>query len=134
MATTTKNGLMPAYRSFFNIRFDKKGKKIIKICSIRQFGIVSFFILAGSYVSINLNIGFVYINNRIQSNPDYLKKVLNIQNSIELYYKLNGTTLDVFAVLEDGYVRVSLNALYIDDATLYVTEDTSVSESELTAL
>lgn len=136
VATTLKNGLMPSYRAIYEVSFKPgEGNHIVKVCSVYQYGIASFFIMEGIYTDGSIHSGFVYINNRSQnSNGLYFYSTLNINNQIKLYCKYIDDRLDVYVKLEDGYTKTAVNILYMALCSFYVTNDTSISDSDLTEL
>lgn len=136
VATTLKNGLMPSYRAIYEVRFESGGgNHIVKVCSLNQYGIASFFIMEGTYANGSIHSGFVYINNRSEnSNGKYFYSTLNIHNQIKLYCKYIDNRMDVYVKLEDDYTRTIANILYMTACSFYVTNDTSISDSDLTEL
>lgn len=42
--------------------------------------------------------------------------------------------MDVYVKLEDDYTRTVVNILYMTSCSFYVTNDTSISDSDLTEL
>lgn len=127
---------MPSYRAIYEVRFELgEGNHIVKVCSINQYGIASFFIMEGNYTNDSIHSGFVYINNRSQnSNGLYFYSTLNICNQIKLYCKYIDDRMDVYVKLEDSYAITAVNILYMTSCSFYVTNDTSISDSDLTEL
>lgn len=127
---------MPSYRAIYEVHFDSgEGTHIVKVCSLNKYGIASFFIMEGTYANGSIHTGFVYINNRSEnSNGRYFYSKLNIHNQIKLYCKYIGDRMDVYVKLEDDYTRTVVNILYMAACSFYVTNDTSISDSDLTEL
>ena len=127
---------MPSYRAIYEVRFESGGgNHIVKVCSLNKYGIASFFIMEGTYANGSIHSGFVYINNRSEnSNGRYFYSKLNIHNQIKLYCKYIDNRMDVYVKLEDDYTRTVANILYMTSCSFYVTNDTSISDSDLTEL
>ena len=127
---------MPSYRAIYEVRFESgEGNHIVKVCSITNYGIASFFIMEGTYANGSIHSGFIYINNRSEnSNGRYFYSKLNIHNQIKLYCKYIDDRMDVYVKLEDDYTRTAVNILYMTLCSFYVTNDTSISDSDLTEL
>lgn len=107
--------------------------KYVRLCTLSQYAIVTLSIGTGSIISSgDYKVGFIYMNNRTQGNADLKASYLAINGGkSDLYYKQNGTSLDIYVAVNGAYADLSS---FIFRRSEYVDIPSSIETAELSDL
>lgn len=133
MATAEKNGLMPMTRASKSyISNIGTSNRIVHICRLNQYDMITIFLQWGVFVSSTLNVAFIYLNNRSQNGNSSLERSISrINGNEKLYIKYSGDIVDIYAVLSNNYVRVDCTPISSSGIKIVIKEVLDIQEAEL---